>query len=101
MHIGTYLKLVLTKKNMTQQALVDKLNELGLTDNNEIVRKHTISDIVNGRLTISPFMARRLEIALDMPKYSIVNLIGLPRTEAGMKKLEGIKGKITRKLYKK
>lgn len=101
MHIGTYLKLVLTKKNMTQQALVDKLNELGLTDNNEIVRKHTISDIVNGRLTISPFMARRLEIALDMPKYSIVNLIGLPRTETGMKKLEGIEGKITKKPYKK
>lgn len=86
---------------MTQQALVDKLNELGLTDNNEIVRKHTISDIVNGRLTISPFMARRLEIALDMPKYSIVNLIGLPRTEAGMKKLEEIEGKITKKPYKK
>lgn len=101
MHIGTYIKLILIKKNMTQQALVDRLNELGLTNNNEIVRKHTISDIVNGRLTISPFMARRLEIALDMPKYSIVNLIGLPKTEIGMKKLEGIEGKITRKLYKK
>lgn len=101
MHIGTYLKLVLTKKNMTQQALVDKLNELGLTDNNEIVRKHTISDIVNGKLTISPFMARRLEIALDMPKYSIVNLIGLPKTEIGIKKLEEIEGKIMRIPYKK
>lgn len=101
MHIGTYLKLVLTKKNMTQQALVDRLNELGLTNNNEIVRKHTISDIVNGKLTISPFMARRLEIALDMPKYSIVNLIGLPKTEIGIKKLEEIEGKIMRISYKK
>ncbi len=101
MHIGTYLKLVLTKKNMTQQALVDRLNELGLTNNNEIVRKHTISDIVNGKLTISPFMARRLEIALDMPKYSIVNLIGLPKTEIGIKKLEEIEGKIMRIPYKK
>lgn len=101
MHIGTYIKLVLTKKNMTQQALVDRLNELGLTNNNEIVRKHTISDIVNGKLTISPFMARRLEIALDMPKYSIVNLIGLPKTEIGIKKLEEIEGKIMRIPYKK
>nr|DAX01480.1 MAG TPA: Transcriptional regulator, Transcriptional activator, TPR, HTH [Bacteriophage sp.] len=101
MHIGTYIKLILIKKNMTQQALVDRLNELGLTNNNEIVRKHTISDIVNGKLTISPFMARRLEIALDMPKYSIVNLIGLPKTEIGIKKLEEIEGKIMRIPYKK
>lgn len=101
MHIGTYIKLILIKKNMTQQALADRLNELGLTNNNEIVRKHTISDIVNGKLTISPFMARRLEIALDMPKYSIVNLIGLPKTEIGIKKLEEIEGKIMRIPYKK
>lgn len=101
MHIGTYIKLILIKRNMTQQALVDRLNELGLTNNNEIVRKHTISDIVNGKLTISPFMARRLEIALDMPKYSIVNLIGLPKTEIGIKKLEEIEGKIMRIPYKK
>lgn len=101
MHIGTYIKLILIKKNMTQQALVDRLNELGLTNNNEIVRKHTISDIVNGKLTISPFMARRLEIALDMPKYSIVNLIGLPKTKIGIKKLEEIEGKIMRIPYKK
>lgn len=101
MHIGTYIKLILIKKNMTQQALVDRLNELGLTNNNEIVRKHTISDIVNGKLTISPFMARRLEIALDMPKYSIVNLIGLPKTEIGIKKLEEIECKIMRIPYKK
>ena len=101
MHIGTYIKLILIKKNMTQQALVDRLNKLGLTNNNEIVRKHTISDIVNGKLTISPFMARRLEIALDMPKYSIVNLIGLPKTEIGIKKLEEIEGKIMRIPYKK
>lgn len=101
MHIGTYIKLILIKKNMTQQALIDRLNELGLTNNNEIVRKHTISDIVNGKLTISPFMARRLEIALDMPKYSIVNLIGLPKTEIGIKKLEEIEGKIMRIPYKK
>lgn len=101
MHIGTYIKLILIKKNMTQQALVDRLNELGLVKENESVRKHTISDIINGKLTISPFMARRLEIALDMPKYSIVNLIGLPKTEIGIKKLEEIEGKITKKPYKK
>ena len=90
MHIGTYIKLILIKKNMTQQALVDRLNELGLVKENESVRKHTISDIINGKLGISPYMARRIEIALDVPKYSIVRLVGLPKTEYGMKKLEQI-----------
>lgn len=94
MHIGTYIKLILTKKNLTQQYLVDRLNELGLVERNEIVRKHTISDIVNGKQTISPFMARKIEIALDLPKYSMVNLIGFPKTEEGMKKLEGIKARV-------
>ena len=90
MHIGTYIKLILIKKNMTQQALVDRLNELGLVKENESVRKHTISDIINGKLGISPYMARRIEIALDVPKNSIVKLVGLPKTEGGMKKLEQI-----------
>lgn len=101
MNIGTYIKLILTKKNMTQQDLVNRLNDLGLADNNEVVRKHTISDIVNGRLTISPFMARKIEIALDMPKYSIVNIIGLPKTKVGMKKLEELEGKNMKIPYKK
>ena len=74
MHIGTYIKLILIKKNMTQQALVDRLNELVLVKENESVKKHTISDIINGKLGISPYMARRIEIALDVPKYSIVRL---------------------------
>lgn len=101
MHIGTYIKLILIKKNMTQQDLVNRLNELGLADHNEIVRKHTISDIVNGKLTISPSMARKIEIALDVPKYSIVNIIGLPKTKESKKRLEEIEGKITKTLYKK
>lgn len=101
MHIGTYIKLILIKKNMTQQALVDRLNELGLVKENATVRKHTISDIINGKIGMSPYMARRIEIALDVPKYSIVNIVGMPKTETGMKKLEGIKGKITKTPYKK
>ena len=36
-----------------------------------------------------------------LPKYSIVNLIGLPKTEIGIKKLEEIEGKIMRIPYKK
>lgn len=91
MHIGTYIKLVLIKKNMTQQELVDRLNKLGLVKENQTVRKHTISDITNGRLTPSSYLARRIEIALDLPKYSIVKLIGFPTTKEGMEKLEEIK----------
>ena len=35
-------------------------------------------------------MARRIEIALELPKYSLVELVGFPTTEFGKKELEEI-----------
>lgn len=90
MQIGQYIKLILQKKNMTQQDLVNKLNKLHFSAKGGIITKHNISNILNGAVPLHYTMARRIEIALELPKYSLVELVGLPTTEFGKKELEEI-----------
>ncbi len=80
MPIGTYIKLILKKKNISQQELA---NKTGLT-------KQKVSNLLNGITPISPAMARRIEIALNLPKYSLVEIVGFPETEIEKRKLEEI-----------
>ena len=90
MQIGQYIKLILQKKNMTQQDLVNKLNKLHFSAKGGTITKHNISNILNGNLSLHYTMARRIEIALELPKYSLVELVGFPTTELGKKELGGI-----------
>ena len=78
MQIGTYIKLILQKKNMTQQQLADKLQ----------VPKQNISNIINGSIQIGSVRARKIEIALDLPKYSLVELVGFPTNDRDKRRLE-------------
>lgn len=90
MQIGQYIKLILQKKNMTQQDLVNKLNELHFSAKGGTITKHNISNILNGVVPLHYTMARRIEIALELPKYSLVEIVGFPTTELGKKELEEI-----------
>lgn len=90
MQIGQYIKLILQKKNMTQQDLVNKLNELHFSAKGGTITKHNISNILNRAVPLHYTMARRIEIALELPKYSLVELVGFPTTEFGKKELEEI-----------
>lgn len=78
MQIGTYIKLILQKKNMTQQELANKSG---------IPRQH-ISSIINGTETISAVRARKIEKALDLAKYELVELVGFPTNDRDKRKLE-------------
>ena len=90
MQIGQYIKLILQKKNMTQQDLVTKLNELRFSAKGGTISKNNISNILNGHLPLHYTMARRIEIALELQKYSLVEIVGVPTTEFGKKELEEI-----------
>jgi len=78
MQIGTYIELILQKKNMKHQQLADKLQ----------VPKQNISNIINGSTKIGPYTARRIEIALDLPKYSLVEIVGFPTNDRDKRRLE-------------
>lgn len=78
MQIGTYIKLILQKKNMTQQQLADKLQ----------VPRQNVSNIINGSAQIGSERARKIEIALDLPKYSLVEIVGFPTNDRDKRRLE-------------
>lgn len=63
---------------MTQQQLADKLN----------VPKQNISNIINGSIQIGSVRARKIEIALGLPKYSLVELVGFPTNDRDKRRLE-------------
>lgn len=89
MTIGTYIRIILKKKGLSQQDLVDLMNKKGLCTGKQVHKQH-ISNYLNSIAKITPTMARKMEIALDLPKYSLVEMVGFPTTEHGKKELEGI-----------
>ncbi len=78
MQIGTYIKLILQKKNMTQQELADRSG----------IPKTHISQIISGKITMCALRARKIEKALDLPKYELVELVGFPTNDRDKRKLE-------------
>ncbi len=78
MQIGTYIKLILQKKNMTQQELADKSG----------IPKTHISGIINGTVNMQSLRARKIEKALDLPKYELVELVGFPTNDRDKRRLE-------------
>ena len=72
------------KKGLTQQDLADLLNKqegMNVRDGREgKVTKHRVSYWINGTERISPLMAKRIELALDLKEGSIPRITGLKRS---------------------
>lgn len=67
------------KKGVTGQDLSDLLNAqegMNMHDRgNATVTRYQVSYWINGREGISPLMARRIELALDLKENSLVELV--------------------------
>lgn len=79
MHLGEYLKILMIKKGINGQQLANLLNEQkGMnmhSRGNATVTKHQVSYWINGVEGISPLMARRIELALNLKENSFVDLV--------------------------
>lgn len=78
MQIGTYIKLILQKKNMTQEELARKSG----------IPKTHISQIISGTIKIEFLRARKIEKALGLRKYELVEIVGFPTNDNNKRKLE-------------
>ena len=66
------------KKNISGQGLADLLNKqegMEFHKGNATVNRHQVSYWINGVESISPLMARRIELALDLKENSLVSLV--------------------------
>ena len=95
MHLGNYLKIIMIKKGVSGQDLANLLNkQKGMSVKNvgnATVTKYQVSYWINGKERISPLMARRIEIALDLPKNSLLRLTN--KSTANMREYNIVFGK--------
>lgn len=84
---GMYVRNILNKKNMTQVDLLRKMQDLKLADDKTLVRPK-LSEALNGKMGYT--WARRIEIALELPEYSLIKMVGTP-TEYEWTKIKEIK----------
>ena len=82
----TYVRVLLKKNNIKQVDLLNKMKELKLADDKTLVRSK-LNNAINTKMGYT--WARRIEIALDLPEYSIVKMVGRP-TEYEWKKRKEI-----------
>lgn len=56
--------------------LLNKQTGMGVQNRgNATVTRYQVSDWVNGKERITPLMARRIELALDLPKNNLLRLV--------------------------
>ncbi len=73
--VETYTKILLQKRGMRQADLLAKMKELKLADDKTLV-KQKLNNALNIRMGYT--WARRIEIALELPDYSLIKMIGNP-----------------------
>ena len=82
----TYVKVLLKKKNMKQIDLLKKMKKLKLAKDETLVLQK-LNNAINIKMGYT--WARRIEIALDLPEYSLVRMVGNP-TESQWQVIRGI-----------
>lgn len=71
----TYVKVLLKRRNIKQVELLQKMKELKLADSKTLAIQK-LNNAINIKMGYT--WARRIEIALELPKYSLVKMVGNP-----------------------
>ncbi len=83
----TYVKIILKRRNISQAQLLRKMLQLKLAEEKTLCAPK-LNNALNVQMGYT--WARRIELALDLPKYSLVKMVGSP-TEAQWKVIEEVK----------
>lgn len=88
--VETYVKVLLKKRNITQKELLDRMKKLKLAKDETLVRQK-LNNALNIQMGYT--WARRIEIALELPDYCLIKMIGNP-TPLQWKKIKEIKANV-------
>lgn len=86
----TYVKVILKKQNIKQVDLLNTMKKLKLADDKTLVLQK-LNNAINIKMGYT--WARRIEIALDLPEYSLVKMVGNP-TESQWKLIKEIEANV-------
>ena len=83
-----YIKLVLKKKNWTNQRLCDELNKIESQLGESRTSRQNISNYLNGQWDFRPKVLVKYELALGLPVGTLIKMVAPPLTKNGQKELE-------------
>lgn len=88
--IGGYIKLILKKRGLKVAELARMMTEQERKhgSSSSIYRMHLNSELKYDKITI--VKARKIEIALDLPKFQLVNMINPNLTKKQIQMLENL-----------
>ena len=88
--IGGYIKLILKKRGLTVAELARMMTEQERKHGSSttIYRMHLNPELKYDKITIEK--AREIEIALDLPKFQLVNMVNPNLTKKQMQMLENL-----------
>lgn len=85
--VEMYTKLLLQKRKIKQADLLRKMQELKLANDGTLI-KQRLNYALNTKMSYT--WARRIEIALELPDYSLVKMIGNPSPQE-WKRIQSVK----------
>lgn len=88
--IGGYIKLILKKRGLTVAELARMMTEQERKHGSSttIYRMHLNPELKYDKITIEK--ARKIEIALDLPKFQLVNMVNPNLTKKQIEMLENL-----------
>ena len=86
--VREYLKLVMEKKHLSQKDVVEKLNIIEQQHNEKKTHFQNLSEYLRDGLPFRPKFLVKLEVALDLPYGTLVNMVSPPSSREGKKELE-------------
>lgn len=71
--VNDIIRKQLKKRKMSQQDLVDRINALGISEGKVSIQN--VNNMLNDPNEIRPVLVKKIEIALNMPKDSLMALL--------------------------
>ena len=90
-NVRDYLELIMKKKKLTQAEVVDRLNLIEKEHNEKRTHRQNLNEYLRDGLPLRPKFLVKLELALDLPYGSLVNMVMPPLSKEGKKELERYK----------
>lgn len=93
-NVNEYIELVLKKKKWTRAKLVEEINKIEEKLGNVRTSKQNITNYLNGTHEIRPKWLVKVEAALGLPAYTLINMVEFPVTKEGQRELKEIIKKV-------
>ena len=92
--VATYIKLILRKKNWSNQRLCDELNKLEEKLGDSRTSKQNVSNYLNGQWSFRPKILAKYEVGLGLTEGTLIKMVSPPLTKESQKELEEIIKKV-------